>query len=72
MEEGLSGYLCYLVNPGDRIVDIQDIVAGTEAEAVEQVRALVASRPRCTAEIWRDSRLVRKNIWPSAPSRGRR
>ena len=72
MEEGLSGYLCYLVNPGDRIVDIQNIVAGTEAEAVEKVRVLVASRPRCTAEIWQDSRLVRKNIWPSAPNRKRR
>jgi hypothetical protein len=68
----MSGYLCYLVNPGNRIVDIQDIVAGTEAEAVEKVRTLVASRPRCTAEIWQDSRLVRKNIWPSAPSRNRR
>ena len=68
----MSGYLCYLVNLGDRIVDIQNIVAGTEAEAIEKVRALVASRPSCTAEIWQDSRLVRKNIWPSAPSRGRR
>jgi hypothetical protein len=67
----MSGYLCYLVNPGNRIVDIQDIIAGTEAEAVEKVRTLVASRPRCTAEIWQDSRLVRKNIWPSAPSRKR-
>lgn len=68
----MSGYLCYLVNPGNRIVDIQDIIASTEAEAVEMVRMLVASRPRCTAEIWQDSRLVRKNIWPSPPSRKRR
>ena len=68
----MSGYLCYLVNLGDRIVDKQNIVAGTEAEAIEKVRALVATRPSCTAEIWQDSRLVRKNIWPSAPSRGRR
>jgi hypothetical protein len=68
-EEGLSDYRCYFVNPGDHIVDVQEIVAGTEAEAVEQVRALVASRPSCTAEIWQDSRLVRKNIWPCAPSR---
>ena len=41
----MSGYLCYLVNPGNRIVDIQDIVAGTEAEAVEKVRTLVAQPP---------------------------
>jgi len=68
----MSDYLCYLLNPGDRIVDIQDIVAGTEAEAVEKVRAIVASRPTCTAEIWQDSRLIRKNIWPYAPRRTRR
>ena len=41
----------------------------TDAEAVEVARALVAAKPLCTVEIWQDSRLVRKNIWPSAPCR---
>lgn len=72
MENGLIEYRCYFVNSADHIVGVQDVVAGTEAEAVEQVRALVASRPRCTAEIWQDSRLVRKNIWPSGALPGRR
>jgi hypothetical protein len=70
MEERLSDYRCYFVTSANHFVDVQEVVADTDAEAVDLARALVASQPLCTVEIWQDSRLVRKNIWPSAPSRG--
>ena len=65
----MSLYRSYFVTSVNHISDVREIVADNDAEAVAQARAAVARRPLCTAEVWQNSRLVRKNIWPSAPSR---
>jgi hypothetical protein len=64
----MRDYRCYFINSEDRIVGAQDVEARTDTEAVARARDLVACPPRCTMEIWEGSRLVRKNIWPSAPA----
>ena len=65
----MSEYRCYFVTSADHFADVQEVIADTDAEAVEVARALVASKPLCAVEIWEGSRLVRRNIWPCAPSR---
>jgi hypothetical protein len=69
MEDGMRDYRCYFVNSADHIAGAEEIQADTDAEAIEQARARVAGQPRCTAEIWQDSRLVLKNIQPNGACR---
>jgi hypothetical protein len=66
----MSLYRCYFVTSADHISDVQEVMADCDADAIEFARVIVASQPLCTAEVWQSSRLVRKNIWPSAPCRG--
>ena len=64
----MSNYRCYFVNSADHIVGVEDIVARTDVEAVKRARALMTCPVGCTVEVWEDSRLVQKNIWPNAPA----
>lgn len=64
----MSVYRCYFMSSMNHISGFEEVEAGDDAEAVRQARQLVAGRPLCTAELWEQSRLVRRNIWPS-PSR---
>jgi hypothetical protein len=58
-------YRYYFLTPADHIASVQEVEAQTDAEAVEEARALVAQHPSCTVEVWERSRLVRRHIWPS-------
>ena len=62
-------YRCYFADSADYIFDVQEIETDTDVGAVNEAASLVADRPLCVAEVWEDSRLVRKRILPRAPAR---
>ena len=63
----MSVYRCLFMGSMSHVSGVQEVEAGNDAEAIRQARLLVAARPLCTAELWEQSRLVRRNIWPSPP-----
>jgi hypothetical protein len=66
----MAEYRCYFVTTCDHISGILEFEVETDAEAIERSRGAVARHPGRTAELWQSSRLVRRNLLPSAPRYG--